>query len=41
MKKVKKQHYVPKFYLSYWSLKDNESHIFVFNKELKKVIEQI
>lgn len=36
MSKVKKQHFVPRFYLSRWSLDSNPEQLYVFNKETKK-----
>jgi len=33
MPKVKKQHYVPKFYLSRWTVEDNSEQVYVFNKD--------
>lgn len=36
MSKVKKQHYVPKFYLSRWSLDSNSDQVYVYNKEHRR-----
>lgn len=35
MSKVKKQHFVPRFYLSKWTLSTNPEQIYVYNKENK------
>jgi hypothetical protein len=37
MFKVKKQHFVPQFYLSQWAIENNPKQIYVFNKENSKV----
>jgi len=37
MSKVKKQHFVPQFYLSQWAIENNPKQIYVFNKENSKV----
>lgn len=36
MSKVKKQHFVPQFYLSRWAIKAGTRQVYVFNKELEK-----
>lgn len=36
MSKKKKQHYVPQFYLTRWSLDKNPEQIYVYNKEIKR-----
>lgn len=36
MSKVKKQHFVPRFYLSKWTLKSNPEQIYVYNKDVKR-----
>ena len=36
MSKVKRQHYVPQFYLKQWHNEKSEEQIYVYNKELRK-----
>lgn len=36
MSKVKKQHFVPRFYLTRWNLDRNPEQIYVYNKETKR-----